>query len=285
MLAFRIALARLRALFRRDGTTDEIREELNFHVAMRADEYAREGLDAAAARQAALRRFGNLAVIQDRGYDVRGGGVMETILQDVKYALRQLGHQPSFSILAGLTLALGIGVSTALFSVIDAALLRPLPYPHPEQLVTIDVEETSQTGTTSRFAPSMVDIRTWRTLPAIVAQAGHGAGQRGFAPLIVDTGTPDRMIVGEASEGFLETYGIIAHPRPWHPRGRHSRRRSSRRPARARLLAARIRRRSGRARPRPPHPGPARSRSSACCRPASTRRPPLWQGAGSSTRS
>ena len=209
MLAFRIALARLRALFRRDGTADEIREELNFHVAMRADEYAREGLDAAAARQAALRRFGNVAVIQDRGYDVRGGGVMETILQDVKYPLRQLGHQPSFTILAGLTLALGIGVSTALFSVIDAALLRPLPYPHPEQLVTIDVEETSQTGTTSRFAPSMVDIRTWRTLPAILAQAGMGRVSSGFTPLIVDTGTPDRMIVGEASEGFLETYGIF----------------------------------------------------------------------------
>ena len=209
MLAFRIALARLRALFRRDSTTDEIREELDFHVAMRADQYAREGLDAAAARQAALRRFGNVAVIQDRGYDVRGGGVMETILQDVKYSLRQLGHQPSFTILAGLTLALGIGVSTALFSVIDAALLRPLPYPHPEQLVTIDVEETSQTGTTSRFAPSMVDIRTWRTLPAILAQAGMGRVSSGFTPLIVDTGTPDRMIVGEASEGFLETYGIF----------------------------------------------------------------------------
>ena len=209
MLAFRIALARLRALFRRDSTTDEIREELDFHVAMRADQYAREGLDAAAARQAALRRFGNVAVIQDRGYDVRGGGVMETILQDVKYSLRQLGLQPSFTILAGLTLALGIGVSTALFSVIDAALLRPLPYPHPEQLVTIDVEETSQTGTTSRFGPSMVDIRTWRTLPAILAQAGMGRVSSGFTPLIVDTGTPDRMIVGEASEGFLETYGIF----------------------------------------------------------------------------
>ena len=100
-------------------------------------------------------------------------------------------------------------MSTALFSVVDAALLRPLRYPHPEQLVTIDVEETSQTGTTSRFGPSMVDIRTWRTLPAILAQAGMGRVSSGFAPLIVDTGTPDRMIVGEASEGFLETYGIF----------------------------------------------------------------------------
>ena len=257
MLAFRIALARLRALFRRDSTTDEIREELDFHVAMRADQYAREGLDAAAARQAALRRFGNVAVIQDRGYDVRGGGVMETILQDVKYSLRQLGRQPSFTILAGLTLALGIGVSTALFSVIDAALLRPLPYPHPEQLVTIDVEETSQTGTTSRFAPSMADIRTWRALPAIVSQAGMGRVSSGFAPLIVDTGTP-RPVDRRRSLGRLSRdLRHHAHPRPGHSRGRHARRRSSRRPAGPRLLAARIRRRSARARPRHPDPGPA----------------------------
>jgi putative ABC transport system permease protein len=133
---------------------------------------------------------------------------METILQDVKYALRQLGRQPSFSILAGLTLALGIGVSTALFSVIDAALLRPLPYPDPEQLVTVDVEETRQDGKPSQFAPSMGDIRIWRTLSSIVSHAGMGR-VGGFVPLIVDTGTPDRLIVGEASEGFLETYGIL----------------------------------------------------------------------------
>src|SRR5262245_57290200 len=102
MLGIRIAIARLRALFRRDATADEIREELQFHVQMRTDEYARQGLDADAARHVALRRFGNFAVIQDRGYDERGGGLMETMLQDVKYALRQLALHPSFSILAGL---------------------------------------------------------------------------------------------------------------------------------------------------------------------------------------
>jgi predicted permease len=217
MLAIRIAIARLRALFRRDATTDEISEELRFHVAMRADEYARHGLDADAARRAALQRFGNLAVIQDRGYDVRGGGLMETILQDVKYAIRQLGRQPALAILAGSTLALGIGVSTALFSVIDAALLRPLPYPHPEELVTIDVEETRQNGKPSRFAPSMVDVRTWRSLSKIVSHAGLGR-VTGFVPLIVETGAPDRLIVGEASEDFLETYGIT----PIFGRGIHA---------------------------------------------------------------
>jgi predicted permease len=207
MLGIRIAIARLRALFRRDATTDEIREELHFHVQMRTEEYAEQGLDPRAARQAALRRFGNLAVIQDRGYDERGGGLLETLLHDVKYALRQLARQPSFAILAGLTLALGIGVSTALFSVIDAALLRPLPYPNPEQLVTLLVEETRRSGESSRYAPSMVDIRTWRTLTGIVSTAGMGR-VTGSEPLIVNTGSPERLVVAEASEGFLETYGI-----------------------------------------------------------------------------
>ncbi len=206
MIAIRIAIARLRALFRRDATADEIHEELLFHLEMRTDEYARNGLDMRTARQAAVRRFGNVALIQDRGYDVRGGGVMETILQDLKYALRQVRQQPSFSILAVLTLALGIGISTALFSVIDAALLRPLPYPHPEELVTIEVEETSE-GKPSRYDPSMADIRTWRSLTTIVSHAGMGRVS-GFVPLIVDTGTPDRLTVAEASEDFLETYGI-----------------------------------------------------------------------------
>src|SRR5947199_8206970 len=115
--------------------------------------------------------------------------MMETLLQDLKYSLRHLGRQPVFSLLAVLTLALGIGVSAALFSVIDAALVRPLPYPHPEELVTLDVEEANQSGNPSRYAPSMADIRTWRTLTTIVSHAGMGRVS-GFVPLIVQTGTP-----------------------------------------------------------------------------------------------
>jgi putative ABC transport system permease protein len=208
MIAIRLALARVRALFRRDATIDEIREELQFHVQMRTDEFARQGLDARAARQAALRRFGNFSLIQDRGYDVRGGGVLETIVQDGKYGLRQLRQHPSFSIVAVLTLALGVGVSTALFSVIDAALLRPLPYPNPEELVTLSVEEAKQGRRPSRYAPSMTDIRSWRKLTPIISHAGMGRVS-GFVPFIVETGSPQRLTVAEASEDFLETYGIV----------------------------------------------------------------------------
>ena len=123
----------------------------------------------------------------------------------MKYALRQLGRQPSFTILATMTLALGLGVSTALFSVIDAALLRPLPYASPEQLVTLVVDDPTA-GRPLRMAPSIEDIRTWRALDTIVSHAGMGRVVS--APLIVDAGTPQRLIVAEASEDFLETYGI-----------------------------------------------------------------------------
>ena len=124
----------------------------------------------------------------------------------VKCALRQLSRQPSFTMLATVTLALGIGVSTALFSVIDAALLRPLPYPAPEQLVTLLIEERHE-GKPSQLAPSLEDIRAWRTLETVISHAGIGRVS-GFRPLIVDTGTAQRLVVAEVSDQFLETYGV-----------------------------------------------------------------------------
>jgi len=200
MTLIRCAIARLRALFRRDATMDEIREELTFHLQMRTEEYARCGVDPRTARQTALRKFGNVAVIQDRGYDIRGGGVVETMLQDLKYGLRQMGQHRAFSVVAGSTLALAIGICTALFSIIDVALLRPLPYPHPEELVTIAVEEVRE-NSSSRYAPSMADVRSWRTLTTVIAHAGMGRVS-GFVPLIVDAGGPERLTVAKRRMTF-----------------------------------------------------------------------------------
>jgi putative ABC transport system permease protein len=133
---------------------------------------------------------------------------MRTIFQDLTYGLRQLRQHASFALVAVLTLALGIGVSTALFSLIDAALLRPLPYPNPEELVTLVVKESNANGESSQYAPSMTDVRTWRTLSSVISHAGMGRVS-GSMPLIVEAGTSQRLIVAEASEGFLETYGIM----------------------------------------------------------------------------
>jgi putative ABC transport system permease protein len=86
--------------------------------------------------------------------------------------------------------------------------LRPLPYSHPEELVTLNLEEASQGGEPSWYAPSMADIRTWRTLTTIISHAGMGRVS-GFVPLIVEAGATQRLTVAEASEDFLETYGIV----------------------------------------------------------------------------
>jgi putative ABC transport system permease protein len=203
------ARARLRGLFRRDVVAGEIREELEFHVDMRANDYERAGSPRPLAIEQARRRFGNLSLWQDHGYDIRGGGVMETVVQDVRYAARLLIRQPGFSVVAILTLALGIGMTTAIASVIDAAMLHPLPYPHPEQLVQINVEvpRPDRPAAPARYAPSLVDLQTIRAMPNPAATVAMWRNI--FRPPIVDGPEPERLRGMEVDEYFLGIFGIV----------------------------------------------------------------------------
>jgi putative ABC transport system permease protein len=204
MNSLRVFLSRLRALVRGRELDRDLQEQITGHLDEATDEYVRQGLSHEEARYAALRSFGGVAHAQEAHRDMRSFGWLEDARRDMRYALRSLQRTPGFAAVAILTLALAIGAATAIFSVIDAALLRPVPYHKPEEIVDIDIGEAFD----QRLAPSANDIESWRAATGVFARIGMGrlAGSR---PVIVDAGVPEHLPVGTASEDFLEVFGIF----------------------------------------------------------------------------
>src|ERR1700735_981335 len=128
-------------LFRRENLDNDLDEEVQFHLDARTRDNLNAGMSAEAAQLDARRRFGNPTLAKERAHEMNIVISIETIGRDLRYALRSLRKSPGFTAVAILTLAVGVGANTAVFSLINGLLLRPLPVPHAERLVVLRIDD------------------------------------------------------------------------------------------------------------------------------------------------
>jgi len=149
---------RVRSLFRFRAVESELDEELRFHAEQQREKYLKSGMTLDDAARRVRQEFGGLDQVKEECREARGVNLMETLFRDVHYALRTLRKAPGFTLVVLLTLGLGIGANTAIFSIVDGILLHPLPYQDPSRLIALN-GTTPKVGTISVSYPDFVDWR------------------------------------------------------------------------------------------------------------------------------
>ncbi len=149
-------------LFRRQSETARLNDELQFHLEQQMAENVAAGMSAQEARSAALRRFGNPTVVRDQARSMWSWSWLEACLRDVRYGVRTLSRSPGFTVIAVLVMALGIGATTSLFTIVRAVLLKPLPFRDPDNLVMVYEQFRASTGADKTNVVSPGDFRDWR---------------------------------------------------------------------------------------------------------------------------
>ncbi|HXZ19324.1 MAG TPA: ABC transporter permease, partial [Candidatus Acidoferrales bacterium] len=195
---------RLRALFQRKSMETSLNEEVQGHLRMAAQERVEQGESAERARAAALREFGNVGLVEEVTRETWGWGWIETFLQDLRYGLRMLGKNPGFTLVAVLTLALGIGANTAVFSLVDAILLRPLPYRNPSELVVVS-ETVPEMGGGFELGMAAGEYLDYRDRNRSFAQTGAHEGA-GFN--LTGEGNPLRVNAAAVTASVFQLLGV-----------------------------------------------------------------------------
>ena len=188
--------------FSRNRRMEELNEEIESHLAMATDDLVGRGESRAAAEQAARRALGNLSVVREVTEDAWGGRWWWELLEDARYGLRILRKSPGFMAVAVLTLALGIGANTALFSVVNGVLFNPLPYPHAEELVTLHESKPNfATGSISfsNFLDWQKDNQTFSSM----------AVQRGTSFILTGLGEAEHVDGEFVSSDYLRQLGVL----------------------------------------------------------------------------
>ena len=142
---------RIRSLFHKSSIEEELSDELSFHLGKLIAENVAQGMTPEEARYAALRELGGVEQIKEECRDMRRVNYLESLVKDLRYTVRMLAKNPGFTAVTVLSLALGIGANTAIFSIVNAVFIRPLPFPHAERIYVVERAGNAIGGSTISF--------------------------------------------------------------------------------------------------------------------------------------
>ncbi len=193
-------------MWRRKRMLKDLDQEIRDHIEMATQENIDRGMSPEEARYAALRKFGNVTRVKEDTREVWSWAWCEQLLQDIRFGVRMLCKSPGFTAVAVLSLALGIGANTAIFSVVDAVLLRPLPYAEPDRLVTAsECNRPYDQSTKNEVAPG--NFLDWRTRNHVFEEIG-AVELPGYS--LTGSDRPERVLGAATSAGMLRLLGL--HP-------------------------------------------------------------------------
>ncbi|HEY6329828.1 MAG TPA: ABC transporter permease, partial [Blastocatellia bacterium] len=191
---------RLRSLFFKDRVERELRRELEYHIDREARQNLSRGMAPQEARRAAVRRLGGIAQVQEECRDMRNTNHVETLLNDIRFAVRMLRRSPGFTAVIVLTIGLSIGANTAIFSAVEGVLLRPLPYPNPDRLTSLFVNTEHH----PHFPLNPYDLRDFRDRNVTFDNlAGMAPGSMQISGL----GDPVKLTVFKVTADYFRVLG------------------------------------------------------------------------------